>query len=107
VRRGDFVTIALSGDFGKPRPALIVQSDHFNETGTVTVLLVSSTLVDAPLIRTTIEPTPGNGLNKRSQVMVDKAMSVKRDKIGVTIGRLDAEAMLAITRALAVFFAIA
>jgi mRNA interferase MazF len=107
VRRGDFVTIALSGDFGKPRPALIVQSDHFNETGTVTVLLVSSTLVDAPLIRTTIEPTPGNGLNKRSQVMVDKAMSVKRDKIGVTIGRLDAEAMLAVTRALAVFFAIA
>ena len=107
MRRGDFVTIALSGDFGKPRPALIVQSDHFNETGTVTVLLVSSTLVDAPLIRTTIEPTPGNGLNKRSQVMVDKAMSVKRDKIGVTIGRLDAEAMLAVTRALAVFFAIA
>ena len=62
---------------------------------------------ETPLIRTTIDPTPANGLRKRSQVMVDKAMTVKRDKIGVTIGHLDAEAMLAVTRALAVFFAIA
>lgn len=107
MNRGDLVTIALPGDFGKPRPALVIQSDQFDQTGTVTVLLVSGTLVDAPLIRTTIEPTPANGLKKQSQVMVDKAMSVKRDKIGAAIGRLDAEAMLAVTRALAVFFAIA
>lgn len=107
MNRGDLVTIALPGDFGKPRPALIIQSDQFDQTGTVTVLLVSGTLVDAPLIRTTIDPTPANGLRKRSQVMVDKAMSVKRDKIEATIGHLDAEAMVAVTRALAVFFAIA
>jgi len=107
VKRGDLVTVAHQGDLGKPRPALIIQSDQFDQTGTVTVLLVSGTLVDAPLIRTTIEPTPTNGLGKRSQIMVDKAMSVKRDKIGSTIGRLDAEAMLGVTRALAVFFAIA
>lgn len=107
MNRGDLVTIALSGDFGKPRPALVIQSDQFDQTSTVTVLLISGTLVDAPLIRTTIEPTPGNGLHKPSQVMVDKAMSVKRDKIGAIIGRLDPEAMLAVTRALAVFLAIA
>lgn len=107
MKRGDLVTIALPGDFGKPRPALIIQSDQFDQTGTVTVLLVSGTLVDAPLIRTTIEPTPGNGLRKPSQVMVDKAMSVKRDKIGTVIGQLDAETMLRVTRSLAVFFAIA
>nr|WP_277924453.1 type II toxin-antitoxin system PemK/MazF family toxin [Sphingomonas sp. CROZ-RG-20F-R02-07] len=101
------VTIALPGDFGQPRPALIIQSDQFNQTGTVTVLLVSGTLVDAPLIRPIIDPTPTNGLRKRSQIMVDKAMSVKRDKIGATIGRLDTESMLAVTRALAVFLAIA
>ncbi len=106
MKRGDLVTIALPGDFGKPRPALVIQSDQFDQTGTVTVLLVSGTLVDAPLIRATIEPTPTNGLRNQSQVMVDKAMSVKRDRIGTTIGHLDAEAMLAITRALAVFFAI-
>ena len=101
------MTVAVPGDFGKPRPALIIQSDQFDETGTVTVLLVSGTLVDAPLIRTTIEPAPGNGLLKRSQVMADKAMSVRRDRIGSTIGRLEADTMLAVTRALAVFFAIA
>lgn len=71
------------------------------------VLLILGTSIDAPLIRATIEPTPGNGLIKPSQVMVDKAMSVKRDRIGATIGRLDGETMLAVTRALAVFFAIA
>ena len=103
MKRGDLVLIALSGDFGKPRPALVIQSDRFDQTGTVTVLLVSGTLVDAPLIRTMIEPTPANGLRKRSQVMVDKAMFVKRDRIGTTIGRVDADAMLAVTQALAVF----
>ena len=107
MRRGDLVTIALPGDFGKPRPALVIQSDQFSETGTVTVLLVSGTLVDAPLIRTTVEPTSGNGLRKPSQVMVDKAMSVKRDKIGTIVGQLDPEAMLAVTRALAVFLGVA
>ena len=107
MKRGELVTIALPGDVGKPRPALVIQSDQFGEAGTVTVLLVSGTLVDAPLIRITIEPSPANGLTKRSQVMVDKAMSVKRDKIGATIGRLEAEIMLAVTRAVAVFFAIA
>lgn len=107
MTRGDLVTIALSGDVGEPRPALVIQSDRFDQTGTVTVLLVSGTPVDAPLLRPTIEPTPANGLRKRSQVVVDKAMSVKRERIGVTIGRLDAEQMLAVTRSLALFFAIA
>lgn len=107
MTRGDLVTIALSGDVGEPRPALVIQSDRFDQTGTVTVLLVSGTLVDAPLLRPTIEPTPANGLRKRSQVVVDKAMSVKRERIGATIGRLDAEQMLAVTRSLALFFAIA
>ncbi len=107
MTRGDLVTIALSGDVGEPRPALVIQSDRFDQTGTVTVLLVSGTPVDAPLLRPTIEPTPANGLRKRSQVVVDKAMSVKRERIGATIGRLDAEQMLAVTRSLALFFAIA
>ena len=107
MKRGDLVTITMLRDFGKPGPALIIQSGACVETGTVTVLLISGTLVEAPLIRTTIEPTEANGLKKRSQVMVDKAMSVKREKIGARIGHLDSETMLAVTRALAVFFAIA
>lgn len=107
MRRGDLVTVALPGDFGKPRPALVIQADQFGETATVTVLLVSGTLVDAPLIRPTILPTPGNGLSRPSQVQVDKAMTVKRDRIGGVIGRLDDESMLAVTRSLALFLGLA
>ena len=107
MRRGELVTVAMPGDFGKPRPALVIQGDQFEHTGTVTVLLVSGTLVDAPLIRLTVQPTPANGLHKPSQVMVDKAMSVKRDRLGSTFGRLDDETMLSVTRTLAVFLGIA
>jgi mRNA interferase MazF len=107
VRRGELVTVALPGDFGKPRPALIIQSDRFEDTGTVTVLLVSGTLVDAPLIRLTLQPTPQNGLRKVSQVMVDKTMTLKRDRLGSPFGRLDDETLLSVTRSLAVFLGIA
>lgn len=107
MRRGELVTVAMPGDFGKPRPALVIQADQFEHTGTVTVLLVSGTLVDAPLIRLTVQPTPANGLHKPSQVMVDKAMSVKRDRLGSAFGRLDDETMLSVTRTLAVFLGIA
>jgi mRNA interferase MazF len=37
VQRGDFVTVALQGDFGKPRPALVIQADSFADHATVTV----------------------------------------------------------------------
>jgi mRNA interferase MazF len=91
MRRGDLVTVAMPGDFGKPRPALVVQSELFDATGTVTVLLLSGTLVDAPLIRLSVQPSATNGLRKPSQVMVDKAMSVRRDRLGEPFGRLDDE----------------
>ena len=107
IRRGDVVTVAIPGDFGKPRPALVIQSDRFDTTATVTVLLVSSTLVEAPLIRPTVEPSAANGLLKRSQVMADKAMTVRRDRLGERLGRLEAEALLAVDRSLAVFFGFA
>jgi len=107
MNQGDLVSIAVQGDFGKPRPALIVQSDQFGEHTSVTVLLVSSTLVDAPLLRVTVQPKPENGLQKPSQVMVDKAMTVKRGKLGESSGNLNAEEMTQIERCLAVFLGIA
>ena len=105
--RGDLVTIAMPGDFGKPRPALVIQADQFDEQATVTVLLVSRTLVNAPLFRVTVQPSVGNGLQKPSQVMVDKAMIVKRDKLGQAFGRIDADAMIEVERCLSVFLGIA
>ncbi|MBK1705241.1 type II toxin-antitoxin system PemK/MazF family toxin [Halochromatium glycolicum] len=107
MTRGDLVTIALSGDFGKPRPALVIQADQFQEHATRTVLPVTSTLVAAPLFRITLEPSADNGLKQPSQVMVDKAMTVKRDKIGPVFGRIDLDKLVEIERALAVFLGIA
>ena len=65
--RGDFVTIAIQGDFGKPRPALVIQADPFNEHATVTVLPVTSTLAVAPLPRLPQEQGPGSASQKPSQ----------------------------------------
>ena len=107
MRRGDLVTIAVQGDFGKPRPALVIQSDQYDAHATVTVLPVSSDLVAAPLFRITIQPTTENGLHKRSQVMADKAVTVRRDKVGPTFGRIDADSMVEVERCLAVFLGIA
>jgi len=107
MRRGDLVTVALSGDFGKPRPALIIQSDNFDATDTVTLLLISGTLVDAPLLRLTIQPDAENGLQKPSQIMIDKAMTVRHDRIGQHFGWLSDEAMISVTRSLALFLGIA
>lgn len=107
MRRGDLVTIAVQGDFGKPRPALVIQADQFAGHGSVTVLLITGTLVCAPLLRVTLQPDTENGLQKTSQVMVDKAMTVTRSKIGAAFGRIDAVSLLEVERCLAVFLGIA
>lgn len=107
MKRGDFVTIALQGDFGKPRPALVIQSDMFGAHATLTVLLVSTTLVNAPLFRVAVDPSETNGLRQPSQVMVDKVMTVKRERLGAVFGTASDEVMLEVARSLAVFLGIA
>lgn len=107
MKRGTLVTIAMQGDFGKPRPALVIQSNQFDQHATVTVLPVTSTLVDAPLLRITVQPSAENGLQKPSQVMLDKTMTVKCDKVGPAFGIIDADTMVALERCLAVFLGIA
>lgn len=107
MKRGDLVTIALQGDLGKPRPALIIQSDLFDAHPSVTILPVTGELRDTPLFRVAVQPNETNGLNKPSQIMVDKSQSVARAKIGQVIGRLDDETMVAVNRALAIFIGLA
>ena len=108
MNRGDLVTVAVQGDFGKPRPALVIQSDIFNKThATVTVLLMSHEIVSAPAFRITIDPTPENGLKTVSQIQVDKIMTLRRERIGATFGSLDADTMVRVNRALAVWMGIA
>lgn len=107
MRRGDLVTVVLQGAYGKPRPALIIQSDLFAEHPSVTVLPVTSELRETPLFRVMLDPDSGNGLQKPSQVMIDKAQTIPREKIGDTFGRVSAESLLAVNRALAVFLGFA
>jgi mRNA interferase MazF len=108
VKRGDVVVVAISGDYGKPRPALVVQSDLFNDThASVTVAPVTSTIVNAPLFRLTVEPSAETGLRSVSQIMVDKITAVKRERVGRAIGRLDDGTMLRVSRAIALWFGIA
>ncbi|USY23674.1 type II toxin-antitoxin system PemK/MazF family toxin [Alcaligenes sp. 1735tsa3] len=107
MRRGDLVTVAMQGDFGKPRPALVIQADLFAAHSSVTVLPVTSTIVNAPLLRISIQPDSENGLQKPSQIMIDKALTVKRDKIGQAFGYVGADTLVEIERCLAVFLGIA
>jgi mRNA interferase MazF len=108
MKRGDLVSVSLPGDYGKPRPTLIIQSDFFNEHPSVTVLPLTSELRDAPLFRVTIEPEKENGLNKKSQVMVDKAHTVPYDeKVSKPFGKLNSERMMEISKLLALFLGFA
>ncbi len=107
MRRGDFVTIAMQADFGKPRPALVIQADRFSDHASATVLPITSELVAAPLLRVTVQPSAENGLQKSSQVMVDKALTVRRDKVGPTFGCINSDALVEVERCLAVFLGIA
>ena len=100
------VTVALQGDHGKPHPALVIQSDRFPDTATTTILMVTSTLVNAPLIRLTVEPASENGLRATSQIMIDKAMTVRTDKLREAFGQLDDTVMLEVNRALALFLGV-
>ncbi len=102
MRRGDVVVVAAAGNHGKPRPAVIVQTDAFPQShASVVICQMASDLVDAPDFRITVEPTEANGLRGRSQVMVDKPVTVKRERIGQVIGRLTTEEVLKLDAAVA------
>ena len=90
MKRGDMVIVAAAGDYGRPRPAVIVQTDALPQThASVVICQMTSEIVDAPDFRITIDPTNRNGLQVRSQVMADKPVTVRRGRIRQLIGRLD------------------
>lgn len=108
MRRGDIVVAVLPGYLGRPRPVVIVQADLFvDQHPTITILPFTSELLHVPVCRILVEPTPDNGLREISQVMVDKVISIRRDRIAKPIGRLDDDTLLRVSRALAVWMGIA
>ncbi|MGB8401113.1 type II toxin-antitoxin system PemK/MazF family toxin [Bradyrhizobium sp.] len=108
MQRGDVVTVAAAGDYGKPRPAVIVQTGALPENhASVVVCQLTSELADAPDFRVTIEPKPENGLRLKSQVMADKPVTVRRERIGQKIGHLGNQDMARLGIALAFVFGLA
>ena len=106
MNRGDLVTVVLQGDFGKPRPALVVQSDLFHAHSSITVLPITSTVIDAPLLRITVQPDAKNSLQAVSQIMLDKTMTVKADKVSAPFGKVASEVMVQVNRGLALFLGV-
>lgn len=80
----------------------MVQTDAFPDShASVIVCQMTSDPADAPDFRVAIEPHPGNGLRERSQIMVDKPVTVRRTRIGQVIGRLTVEEVARLDAAIA------
>ena len=107
MKRGDVITVALSGDYGKPRPAVVIQSDTLLETDSVLVCLITSKLQEASVYRLDVPASEQTGLREPSQVMADKIMAARRTKCGPRVGRFDAAAIQALNRMLVVVTGIA
>lgn len=101
MKRGDLVTIAISGDYGKPRPALVVQSDELTNLASVILAPLTSHLTENEQFRIHASAGAETGLRRPSQVMVDKILSVPRYRIGPRIGSVDADTLAQVDRVLA------
>ena len=101
MKRGSVVVMVAPGDLGKPRPAIVVQAEGFGDNPlSVIVCPVSSDIVGTPLLRPIVEPSAKNGLRVRSQIMTDKLIAIRRDRIRQTIGALEEEVCERLDRAL-------
>ena len=107
MRRGDIVIVAAPGDYGKPRPAIVIQSDWLKATDSILVALITSAIVDAPLYRLTLQPSESNGLKAASQIMVDKILALPRGECGRSLGRIDAAGLIALNHMLSVVVGLA
>jgi mRNA interferase MazF len=108
VRRGDIYTAATRGVYsGKPRPVLIIQDDHFDATASVTVCPLTTSSVDAPLLRIPVEPSDENGLERPSRIMVDKVTTMRRAHLGEHLGRIADSQLMQLNRSLMVFLGLA
>ena len=104
MKRGEIWTIAGGADYaGKPRPSVIVQSDAFDNTASLTVCGLTTDILYAPTIRVDVLPTQQNGLRFPSQLMIDKVTTVPRGKAGERVGTLDGDDLARLNNALLVF----
>lgn len=93
---------ALPGDYGKPRPAVVVQGDALTEAdcGSVVVCPLTTAPTSTRSFRVAVEPSPENGLRQRSEVMIEKLAGVGRPRLREVIGRLEGTVMREVERGL-------
>lgn len=104
MKRGEIWSVAARGAYtGKPRPAVIVQDDHFDATASITICVLTTDPTEAPLFRLPVEPDALNGLDRASSLMVDKLTTVPRTSLGERIGRLADEDVVRLDRGIVVF----
>ena len=108
VKRGDVVLVVVPSELGRPRPGVVVQADEFNEAlSTVFICPVSSDLQERLPLRPIIEAQTSNGLRLRSQIMTDKMIALRHDRVRRVIGRIDTETSEQLDRALLVVLGLA
>ena len=108
MKRGEIWTASGGGDYtGKPRPVVIVQDDRFDATLSITVCAFTSDPTEAPLLRVPVAPNSRNGLKTTSHLMVDKITTIRKDRLGNRVGRLDEEDVTRLNRAIMVFLSLA
>lgn len=108
MKRGDVVVVALPGDLGKPRPAVIVQVDVLNDNLRTVLLCPISSFSSSPsFFRVSVEPTSENGLRLPSEIMVEKLQAANKSKVGQVIGRLDEPTLMKLARALVISLGLA
>ena len=108
MKRGEIWTVAGGPDYaGKPRPAVIVQSDKFDATPSITICLLTTTPLDASPARFAIEPSDSNGLQLESHAMIDKIATLPRSKAGYRIGQLDPPEIAKLNTAITLFLGLA
>ena len=94
MKRGDVVLMVVPGELGRPRPGIIVQADELGDTTTTLLACPLSSDVDSnpnPRLRPVIEPSTVNGLRVRSQIMTDKMLAQRRERIRGVVGSIDFE----------------
>lgn len=99
--------MALSGDYGEPRPAIIIQSDVLTDTDSVLICQITSTVRGFSVYRLPIPANPATGLRKKSEIVVEKINAIRRDRCGPVIGRVDEATLMALGRKLAIVTGVA
>jgi mRNA interferase MazF len=107
IKRGDIV-LAVHADLGKPRPAVVVQADRFNENAlTILVCPLTSDITERLPLRPIVPAAPGSGLHERSQIMTDKMLALRSDRIRSVLGSIDASTGDQLNRALLILLGLA